>query len=316
MGRYLLKRLLATLPVLFLTSMVIFGLMRLLPGDPVMVIVGQTQAQMSAETLDEIRREHGLDRPLVVQYITWLGNVFTGDLGRSIQARQPVWDILRSRLLPTIQIGLMAWVLAIIIAVPIAIISATKPGSWQDNLGTIGALLGAAMPYFLLGGALIYFVGLRLKWLPASGYVPPGEDPVQSLRHSILPAVTLGVGLTAIIMRQARSSLLEILRLTYITAARAKGLGERRVILQHALKNAMLPVVTILGILLGNVLAGAVITETIFGIPGIGRLLVDSIYSRDYPVVQAIVLMIGAVVILSNLLVDVIYGYLDPRIRY
>jgi len=316
MGRYLLKRLLATLPVLFLTSIVIFGLMRLLPGDPVMVIVGQTQAQMSAETLDKIRRENGLDQPIVVQYFTWLEKLFTGDLGRSIQSRQPVWGMLLPRLLPTIQIGLMAWAISIVIAVPIAIISATKPNSWQDNLGTIGALLGAAMPYFLLGGGLIYVLGLRLKWLPASGYVPWGDDPVQSLRHSILPAVTLGVGLTAIIMRQARSSLLEVLRLTYITSARAKGLGERQVILQHALKNAMLPVVTILGILLGNVMAGAVITETIFGIPGIGRLLVDSIYSRDYPVVQAIVLMIGFVVILSNLLVDVIYGYLDPRIRY
>src|SRR5215203_5124074 len=316
MGQYLLKRLLATLPVLFLTSIVIFGLMRLLPGDPVMVIVGQTQAQMSAETLDKIRRENGLDQPIVVQYFTWLEKLFTGDLGRSIQSRQPVWGMLLPRLLPTIQIGLMAWVISIVIAIPIAIISATKPNSWQDNLGTIGALLGAAMPYFLLGGGLIYVLGLRLKWLPASGYVPWGDDPVQSLRHSILPAVTLGVGLTAIIMRQARSSLLEVLRLTYITSARAKGLGERQVILQHALKNAMLPVVTILGILLGNVMAGAVITETIFGIPGIGRLLVDSIYSRDYPVVQAIVLMIGFVVILSNLLVDMIYGYLDPRIRY
>jgi peptide/nickel transport system permease protein len=316
MGRYLLKRLLATLPVLFLTSLVIFGLMRLLPGDPVMVIVGQTQAEMSEETLEEIRREHGLDRPLVIQYITWLGKVFTGDLGRSVQSRQPVWDTLQPRLIPTIQIGLMAWALSIVIAIPIAIISATKPSSWQDNLGTVGALVGAAMPYFLLGGALIYVIALRLKWLPASGYVPLRDDPVQSLRHSLLPAVTLGVGLTAIIMRQARSSLLEILRLTYITTARAKGLAERRVILQHAFKNAMLPVVTILGILLGNVMAGAVITETIFGIPGIGRLLVDSIFSRDYPVVQAIVLMIGVAVILSNLLVDVVYGYLDPRIRY
>jgi peptide/nickel transport system permease protein len=316
MGRYLLKRLLATLPVLVLTSILIFGLMRLLPGDPVMVIVGQTQAQVSPETLAEIRREHGLDQPIVIQYFNWLRKVFTGDLGRSIQSRQPVWALVQPRLLPTVQIGLMAWFLSVVIAVPIAIVSATRPNSWQDNLGTIGALLGAAMPYFLLGGALIYIVALRLKWLPASGYVPLMEDPVQSLRHSILPAVTLGVGLTAIIMRQARSSLLEILRLTYIMAARAKGLAERRVILQHALKNALFPVVTILGILLGNVMAGAVITETIFGVPGIGRLLVDSIYSRDYPVVQTIVLIIGIAVILSNLLVDVIYGYLDPRIRY
>jgi peptide/nickel transport system permease protein len=316
MNRYVLRRLLVTLPVLFLTSVVIFGLMRLLPGDPVLVIVGQTQAEMSPETLQQIRREHGLDQPLYVQYASWLGNLLTGDFGRSIQSRQPVWDTIQPRLLPTVQIGLMAWVVSVVIAIPIAIISATKPNSWQDTLGTIGALVGAAMPYFLLGGALIYAVALRLKWLPASGYVSPFEDLGESFRHSILPAVTLGVGLTAIIMRQARSSLLEVLRLTYITTSRAKGLSERRVILGHAFKNAMLPVVTIMGILLGNLLAGAVITETIFGIPGVGRLLVDSIYSRDYPIVQAIVVLIGITVIGSNLLVDVIYGFLDPRIRY
>lgn len=316
MGGYIARRLLATLPVVFLTSVVIFALMRLLPGDPVQVLVGQTQAEMSAETLAEIRHEYGLDRPLYVQYATWLSNVAGGDLGRSIQSRQPVWDMLQARLLPTVQIGLMALLVSVVVAIPVAIVSATRPNSWADNLGTIGALVGAAMPYFLLGGALIYVVALRLKWLPASGYVSPFEDVGQSLRYSILPAITLGVGLTAIIMRQARSSLLEVLRLTYITASRAKGLSERRVILGHAVKNAMLPVVTVMGILIGNLLAGAVITETIFGVPGVGRLLVDSIYSRDYPVVQAIVLLIGASVILSNLLVDVIYGYLDPRIRY
>ena len=316
MPRYLLTRLLATLPVAFLTSVIIFGLMRLLPGDPVLVIVGQTQAEISPAVLAEIRREYGLDQPLYVQYADWLGKILRGDFGRSIQSRQPVWDALKPSLLPTIEIGLIAWVFSIVVGIPIAVASATKPNSMLDNLGTLGALVGAAMPYFLLGGGLIYIVALRLRWLPASGYVSPFDDPVDSLRHVILPSLTLGVGLTAIIMRQARASLVDVLRLTYITTGRAKGLSERRVILGHAFKNAMLPVVTILGIQLGSLLAGAVITETIFGIPGMGRLLVDSIYSRDYPIVQAITLMISVFVILSNLLVDVVYGYLDPRIRY
>ena len=176
--------------------------MRLLPGDPVMVIVGQTQAQMSAETLDEIRRENGLDQPIVVQYFTWLGKMFTGDLGRSIQSRQPVWGMLQPRLLPTIQIGLMAWALSIVIAVPIAIISATKPNSWQDDLGTIGALLGAAMPYFLLGGALIYFIGLRPEVAPRVGLRALGRRSSAEPATLHSASVTLGVGLTAIIMRR------------------------------------------------------------------------------------------------------------------
>src|SRR4051812_30253082 len=263
MNRYVLRRLLATIPVLFLTSIVIFGMMRLLPGDPVLIIVGQTQAQMSEETVAQIRHANGLDEPLYIQYVTWLGKVLHGDFGRSIQSRQPVWDTLQQRLLPTLQIGLMSLLISVVIAIPIAILSATRPNSWQDNLGTIGALVGAAMPYFLLGGGLIYIVALRLKWLPASGYVSPFQDFGESLRYTILPAITLGVGLTAIIMRQARASLLEVLRLTYITTGRAKGLSEQRVIVGHAFKNAMLPVVTIMGILIGNLLAGAVITETI-----------------------------------------------------
>jgi peptide/nickel transport system permease protein len=190
-----------------------------------------------------------------------------------------------------------------------------SPNSWKDWLGTLGALVGAAMPYFLLGGVLIYVVALQLRWLPASGYVSPFQDPGQSIRVTLLPAVTLGLGLAALTMRQARASLVEVLHTPFVTTARAKGLDEHRVLLRHVFKNAMLPVLTLLGIQIGNIFGGAVITETIFAIPGTGRLLVESIFSRDYAVVQAVVLLISVTVVLANLVVDLAYAALDPRIR-
>ncbi len=315
MARYLIRRLLLTIPVIFVTSVVIFGAMRILPGDPVLLIAGEAQADLSPEVLAKIRADNDLDKPIVVQYVSWAGKMLTGDFGRSIRSRQPVMDILTPRLQPTIQIGLMAWLMALLIAIPVGVSSATSPNSWKDWIGTVGALVGAAMPYFLLGGVLIYVVALRLRWLPASGYVSPFTDPVQSLRVTIMPAITLGLGLAAITTRQARSSLVEVLQQPYVTTARAKGLTERSVILRHAFKNAMLPVVTILGIQLGNLFGGAVITETIFAVPGTGRLLVDAIYSRDYAVGQAVVMLISVAVVLANLLVDLVYGFLDPRIR-
>jgi peptide/nickel transport system permease protein len=209
----------------------------------------------------------------------------------------------------------MAWVFALLIGIPAGVVAAVSPNSWKDWLGTVGALAGAAMPYFLLGGVLIYVVALQLRWLPASGYVSPFVDPVRSLRLSLMPAFTLGLGLAAVTTRQARSSLTEVLGQLYITTARAKGLRERRVVLGHAFKNGMLPVVTILGIQLGNLFGGAVITETIFAVPGTGRLLVEAIFARDYAIVQAVVLLISLAVVAANLAVDVVYGYLDPRIR-
>jgi peptide/nickel transport system permease protein len=315
MSRYLLRRLLLTVPVVFVTSVVVFAAMRILPGDPVLLIAGEAQGGLSPEVLARIRADNDLDQPLPVQYVRWAGKMLTGDFGRSIRSRQPVLDILLPRLQPTAQIGLMAWVLALLIALPVGIGSATSPNSWKDWLGTVGALIGAAMPYFLLGGVLIYLVALRLRWLPASGYVSPLADPIQSLRVTILPAITLGLGLAAITTRQTRSSLVEVLHQPYVTTARAKGLTEHGVILRHALKNALLPVVTLLGIQLGNLFGGAVITETIFAVPGTGRLLVDAIYSRDYAVVQAVVLLISVAVVLANLAVDLVYGLLDPRIR-
>lgn len=315
MAQYLFKRLIATIPVLFLTSIIVFALMRLLPGDPILLLVEGAQTDVSEETIAKLRAKYGLDEPVYVQYLAWLGNTLSGDLGWSFQSNQAVWDILRPRILPTVQIGLLGWFLAMVVAIPIGIVAAASPHSWKDWLGTAGALVGAAMPYFLIGGLLIYVVALQLGWLPASGFVSPFVDPVESLRTSIQPAITLGLGLAAVIMRQTRSSFIEVFQHGYIRTARAKGLAPRAVILAHAFKNAMLPVVTILGIQLGTLFSGAVITETIFAVPGIGRLLVDSILGRDYATVQAVVLFITLAVVLANLAVDVAYGFLDPRIR-
>jgi peptide/nickel transport system permease protein len=312
---YIAQRLLATIPVVFMTSIILFLLMRLLPGDPVLMIVYQAGADVSNEAVQQMRRQYGLDQPIYVQYLAWVGKLLSGDLGRSIISRQPAWDVLAPRILPTAQIGLTAWVLATLIAVPVGIVSAVQQRTWRDWLGTIGSLVGAAMPYFLTGGLLIYVVAMRWRLLPASGYVSPFVDPLDSVKTTILPALTLALWLASTLTRQTRASFIDVLQHTYIRTARAKGLGEGGVVLGHAFKNAILPVVTILGIQLGALFSGAVITETIFAVPGVGRLMVDSILSRDYPIVQAVVLFITAAVVFANLLVDVAYGALDPRIR-
>ena len=300
---------------MLLTTVIVFGLMRLLPGDPILLLVEGAQTEVPEETIAALRAMHGLDKPVYVQYVIWLGNMLSGDLGWSFQTNQRVWDIMRVRILPTVQIGLLGWFMALVIAIPLGVVAATSPHSWKDWVGTAGSLIGAAMPYFLIGGLLIYVMALKLRWLPASGFVPPFDDPVASLKTSLMPAITLGLGLAAIIMRQTRSSFLEVFQHGYIRTARAKGLSERSMILAHAFKNAMLPVVTIMGIQLGTLFSGAVITETIFAVPGIGRLLVDSILSRDYPTIQAVVLFITLAVVVANLAVDIAYGFLDPRIR-
>jgi peptide/nickel transport system permease protein len=312
---YAIRRLFSTIPVLLLTSIIVFGLMRLLPGDPVLLLVENAFVEVSDELIEKLRAQHGLDRPLYVQYFIWLGNLVKGDLGFSYQSNQAVWEIIRPRILPTAQIGLLGLGFAMLIAIPVGVFAAMNPRSWKDWASTAGALVGAAMPYFLTGGLLIYVVALKLRWLPVSGYVPLFDDPVGSLRSTILPALTLGVALAAIIMRQTRSSFVEVLAHAYIRTARAKGLTMHSVIVAHAFKNAILPVVTVLGIELGSVFSGAVITETIFAIPGIGRLLVDSILGRDYSTIQAVVLFITFAVVVANLLVDLAYGWLDPRIR-
>lgn len=310
---FIIRRTAASIPVLILVSLIVFFLMRLLPGDIIDQIIAASRISPSEEALAALRRRFGLDEPIYVQYFSWLGRLFAGDFGTSFRNFQPGVEIIVPRLLPTIQIGLTALILSTVIAVPLGAMSAARPNSVWDRIGAVGTFIGASMPYFLVGGLLIYFIALQGRLLPPSGFVSPFVDLEDSVKRTIMPAITLALSLTAILIRQARASFSEVLDLPYIQTAYAKGLSESRVIVQHAMKNALLPIVTILGLQLGGLFSGAVVTELVFSVPGIGRLLVDSILARDYPIVQTLVLMIAVTVVLATLLVDIVYGILDPR---
>ncbi|MCO5220696.1 MAG: ABC transporter permease [Thermomicrobiales bacterium] len=312
MAAFLLQRLIGTVPVLLLVSVTIFSLMHLIPGDPVQVMAGEVQ---DPEAIARIRADLGLDRPLYRQYLSWLGNALQGDLGESIRTREPVLDVVLSRVKPTLQLSVMAMIIGLAVALPVGVISATRRNSRLDTAATTFALLGVSMPNFLIGLLLIFFFSIRLGWLPTSGYVDIFQDPVEGFRSLLLPSITLGMALAAVIMRMTRSSLLEALAQDYIRTARAKGLVERRVVIRHGLRNALIPVVTVVGLQVGNLIAGAVITEYIFAIPGVGRLIVDSVFARDYPVLQGVVLLTVIGFIGANLIADLLYAALDPRIR-
>lgn len=314
MGEYVIRRLISMIPVLFIVSVISFGLLYVLPGDPAIAMLGEEIG--NAETYDSLRRELGLDQPIWVQYGRWAGRLIQGDLGTSIRTGEPVSSILLDRAPVSIYVGFAGMLVGIAIGLPAAILSAIRPGSKLDISSTVLGLAGIAIPGFWLALILIYVFGVYLRWLPPSGYTPPGEDLGLSLKMLIMPAIVLGTSSAAVIMRQARSSLIEVLEQDYITVARAKGVLERRVIASHAMKNAMIPVFTIIGLQVGNLVSGAAIAETVFAIPGVGRAAVDAIFFRDYPVLQGAVLMLTLAVMLANLLTDLTYGYLDPRIRY
>ena len=313
MGTLVLRRLLASIPVLVLVTAGVFSLIHLTPGDPVEAMMGESQDPVAKEAL---RRQLGLDRPLYVQYAVWVGRVLQGDLGRSIRNNEPVVENIGRRIRPSIQLALFAMLISLTVAFPVGILSATHRNSPVDGLGTMFALFGICMPNFLIALLLIFVFGVSLRWLPISGYVDPLQDPLAGIRSLTLPAVTLGLALAAVITRTLRSSLLEVLSEDYVRTARAKGLADRLVIRRHALKNGLIPVVTLLGLQFGTLIGGAVITEYVFALPGVGRLVVDAIFSRDYPLVQGVILLISIGFILRNLVVDVVYGWLDPRIRY
>jgi peptide/nickel transport system permease protein len=315
MATYILQRVLQMIPVMVLASIISFSIIFLLPGDPALLILGDQLASDRA-VYEAKRAELGLDRPLPIQYLDWLGKTVRGDLGISNRDKQPVTQGIRERLPITLQLASLAMLLALAISLPAGIISALKPNSKWDVASSLVAFGGIAIPHFWFGILLIYLFAVTLKLLPPSGYVPFSEDPVQNLTRMLMPAVTLGLGLSAVLMRQTRSSLLEVLHQDYMTTARAKGLGQKVVILRHALKNGLIPVVTVLGLQLGLLFGGSVITESIFSIPGIGRWAVDSITTRDFPVVQAISLVMAVGVLLANLLADIAYAYIDPRIHY
>jgi peptide/nickel transport system permease protein len=313
MGQLVLRRLLATLPVLVLVTAGVFSLIHLTPGDPVEVMMGESQDPAAKEAL---RRDLGLDQPLPVQYATWVGRVVQGDLGRSIRNHEPVIENIGRRIRPSVQLALLAMLVSLTIAFPVGILSATHRNSSIDIFGTLFALFGICMPNFLLALLLIFGFGVVLRWLPISGYTDPVDDVVGGIRSLILPAFTLGMALAAAITRMLRSSLIEALSEDYVRTARAKGLVESLVVRRHALKNALIPVVTLLGLQFGTLIGGAVITEYVFALPGVGRLVVDAVFARDYPLVQGVVLLIAVGFILSNFVVDIVYGWLDPRIRY
>ena len=315
MTTYVAQRLLQMIPVLLLVSVISFSLTFLLPGDPALLILGDQMAA-NEEAYAAVRRELGLDRPVVIQYLDWLGQTLRGDLGTSTRDRLPVGDGILQRLPVTLELSFLSLFLALAIALPAGIVSAIKPNSRWDVGCSLFSLWGVAIPHFWLGILLIYGFAVYLKVLPPSGYVPFADDPVANLKHMVLPAVTLGVGLSAVIMRQVRSSLLEVLQQDYIVTARAKGLAARLVILRHALKNGLIPVVTVIGLQVGLLFGGAVITESIFSIPGVGRWAVDSILWRDFPVVQAVSLVLAIGVLSTNLLTDMAYAFIDPRIHH
>jgi peptide/nickel transport system permease protein len=313
LARLVLQRLAATVPVLLLVTAGVFALLHLTPGDPIDAMMAES-ADATAKA--SLRAELGLDRPLHVQYVAWMGRLLRGDLGHSIRNGEPVLENVSRRIRPSLQLALLAMAISLLVAFPVGIASAVRRNTSVDRVGTTFALFGICMPNFLLALLLIFLFGVTLRWLPISGYVDPAEELVDGLRSLALPAVTLGLALAAVVTRTLRSSMLEALTEDYVRTARAKGLSEWRVVRGHVLRNALIPVVTVLGLQLGTLIGGAVITEYVFALPGIGRLVVDAVFARDYPLVQGVVLLIAVGFIASNLVVDLLYGLIDPRIRH
>ena len=307
-----LRRLALSIPILLLVSIMVFSLIHLIPGDPVTVMLGQ---EATPEVKQALRHELGLDRPLVIQYFVWLGRVVRGDLGRSLVDRTSVLDQIRLRLPATIELAIGAFLIALLIAIPAGVLSATRRGSVVDHASTVLALGGLSLPSFWLAMLLIIVFAVKLQWLPASGYVPFFENPRANLTAMILPMFATGIRESAFLMRMLRSSMLEVLHADYVRTARAKGLRERAVVLRHALRNGLVPVVTSSGLIIAGLLGGLVITESIFSIPGFGRLIVDAIFQRDFITVQGAILVSAVLVVLVNLVVDLLLVLIDPRIK-
>lgn len=309
---FILKRFLTAIPTLIIVTIMVFSIQRLLPGDPALILAGEDR---DPQVIEFIREKYRLNDPVPVQYFAWLGQVLRGNLGQSIRTNQPVTELIFEKLPVTIELALLSILVAILIAIPIGVISAVKKNSFVDYIGTVFALSGLSVPNFWLGIMLILLVSVQWRLLPASGYVPFDEAPWENLKRMIMPAFVLGTGLAAILMRQMRSSMLEVLKQDYVRTAQAKGLMRRIVVLRHAFRNALIPVITILGLQLGGLLSGAVLTEQVFTIPGFGKLVVDAVFNRDYAVVQGIVLFTSTAYIAINLIVDIAYALANPRIQ-
>jgi peptide/nickel transport system permease protein len=313
--RYIAGRLLLLIPTLFGVSLIIFVIMRLLPGDVAEVALGGGQG-VSPEQIAQFRRDLGLDRPIPVQYVEWVGGLLRLDAGTSLLTRAPISEELKSRLPVTAELALGAVIVSTLIALPVGVLSAVYQDRWIDYLFRIVSILGIALPIFWIQTLVRnLFLPKYVGWLPPPGYADPWEDLGRNLQQMWLPILLLGYAQSAIVSRLARSTMLDTLREDYIRTARAKGLRERSVIVRHAVRNALLPVITLAAIQLGTLLGGAVITESVFGLPGVGRYVLDAIRNRDYPVVQAVIILIAAIYVVLNLIVDLIYGWVDPRVR-
>ena len=310
---YIVRRLLATIPVMLVVAVLVFSMLRLTPGDPAAIIAG---AAGTSQDIIDIRARLGLDRSIIAQFFVWFGHILTGDFGESFFFKKQVAALIADRIGPTFALATTTIVLSVLIAVPLGVIAAWKQGTWIDRVVMGFSVLGFSVPVFVVGYVLIYIFAIELAWLPVQGYQPLSEGFWGFLQRLILPSVTLSVIYVALIARITRTSVLEVLDEDYIRTARAKGLPDRVVLMKHALRNAAVPIVTIIGIGVALLIGGVVVTESVFSIPGLGRLTVDAVLARDYPTVQAVILLFSAVYVLLNLAVDVTYTLLDPRIRY
>jgi peptide/nickel transport system permease protein len=310
---YILGRIVALLPVLAVVAVVVFSILRLTPGDPAAVILG---INATPADIEQLHRVLGLDQPLPVQFITWLTQIAHGDLGESIFLRMPVTAAIAERLEPTLMLTLYSLLIALGIAIPAGILAGMRPGSWIDKVLMLFSLIGASLPSFLIGLLLILIFAVTLEWLPSEGYQPVSSGLLENFRRLLLPAIALGMGQAALIARTTRAAVMDVFRAEYLQTARAKGLSEWALLWRHVLKNAALPMATVIGFSIAMLMAGTVVTETVFNLPGMGRLVINSVLRRDYPVVQGVTLFIAVVYVIVNLLVDLAYAWLDPRVKY
>ncbi|WP_058961110.1 ABC transporter permease [Type-E symbiont of Plautia stali] len=308
----IVKRLLLAIPTLLLVSIMVFALQKLLPGDPVLAMAGE---ERDPAVIAQLRAEYHLDDPIPTQYFSWIGNALKGDLGMSLRTKEPVTSLIASKLPVTLELSLLAMVIALGIGISMGIIAAVRKDTWVDHTTNFVALSGISVPHFWLGILLILLFSVHLQWLPASGFVPISEDVAQNLKTLLLPALVLGTGLAATLMRHTRASMISVLKADYIRTAHAKGLLAPKVVLKHAFRNALMPIVTLTTLLFGELLGGAVLTEQVFTLPGFGKMIVDAVFNRDYAVVQGVVLVVAIGFLLLNLLADVLYLLINPKMR-
>ncbi|MBU9809429.1 ABC transporter permease [Rahnella sp. C60] len=307
-----MKRLISAIPTLFLVTLMVFSLQKLLPGDPITAMAGE---ERDPAVIAQLREQYHLNDPIPSQYFHWVGNALRGDFGTSLRTQEPVLQLIASKLPVTLELSLLAMIVALIIGITMGVLAAVHKGTWIDNGTNFLALSGISIPHFWLGVLLIMLFSVKLHWLPASGYVPFSEDPLQNLKTMLLPAAVLGTGLSATLMRHTRAAMIAVLKADYIRTARAKGLLPKKVIMKHALRNALVPVITLTTLLFGELLGGAVLSEQVFTIPGFGKMIVDSVFNRDYAVVQGVVMVVAVGFLLMNLLADVLYVLVNPRMR-